>query len=249
MSLQFNVTTSPFNGIIQLIEREIGVDKGYISGNATRLGHTTTDINMAWDNYLRIAFKNSGTWQFDDSNHTDYPIIYTDLVADQQDYSFTTDENSNLILDIYKIAVLPSATATVYEEIYPVDQQTKDRGRNLVEGNVDSGVPYQYDKTGNGIFLDERPSYSATNGLKIYINREASYFTTSDTTKKPGCPGNHHTYFAIKPAYEYARRNNLSITNALFNEVLKMEQEIAADFANRQRDERAQLTMKKINYV
>jgi hypothetical protein len=247
MSLQFS-DTSNYRGILQIYEKEIGVDQGYVTGNTARLKHVTADVNLAWDDYLRIAFSAEGRWQFDDSNHTDYPIITTNLVSGQRDYSFTSDENGHLILQLYKLLVLPSADATLYQEIHPVDVQKGD-APHIWEGNTSTGTPQQYDKTANGIFLDPTPGYNATNGLKIYINREASYFTTSDTTKKPGCPGLHHRYFAIRPALEYARRNSLATTNSLFNEVMKMERDIEKFFSKRAKDERTIITHKKINYV
>ena len=109
MSLQFS-DTSTFKGIIQEIEKEIGADRGYISGNTNRLKEWTAQVNLAWDTYVDIADEHSGTWNFDDSNFTDFPIIKTNIVASQRDYTFITDGSSNLILDIYKVAsckVLP----------------------------------------------------------------------------------------------------------------------------------------------
>src|SRR3990167_10378043 len=116
MSVQFSDTTN-YKGIIQLIEKELGFKRGDISGDANLLKEITADVNLAWDDYLTIALPASGKWQFDDSNQTDYPIIKTNLVDGQRDYTFTTDEGGNLILDIYKVAILLSATDTLYQEI------------------------------------------------------------------------------------------------------------------------------------
>ena len=99
MSLQFNDTTNNL-GLIQLIERNCKLE-GKISSNTNLLKNFTADVNVAFDKLLMILFSSSGKWQFDDSNHTDYPIITTNLVAGQRDYSFTTDEQGNIILDIY----------------------------------------------------------------------------------------------------------------------------------------------------
>lgn len=251
MSLQFSKTDSPYNGIIQQAELEIGGEDflGQISGNAKRLGIATTQANLALDDYVYLALKSSGTWQWDDSNFTDYPIIKTNLVSGQRDYTFITDEGGNLILDIYKVMILPSATATIFEEIRPIDQQQIDSFEvddDIAQEVSTQGVPYRYDKTANGIFLDPIPSYNATNGLKVFINREASRFTTSDTTKKPGCPGIHHRYFALKIALDYARRNNLVNYNLIREEVVSYEGDeekgitgsIERYFSRRSKDER-----------
>lgn len=255
MSIQFNDTTN-LKGLVQIYEDEIGVEPGFISGNAVRLKKFTAEVNMALDDYFAIALPASGTWQLDDSGHTKYPIIYADIVDGQRDYNFTTDEQGNLVLDIYKVAILPSATATLFEEIKSVDVQSEGDGGDILTENTAEGVPYVYDKTANGIFLDPIPAYNATDGLKVYINREASYFTSSDTTKKPGVPGLHHKYFALKPALDYARRNNLINYNKIREEVVSLEGDeekgitgsIVKYFSRRERDVRDVLQGEPISY-
>lgn len=246
MSLVFN-DISTFKGLVQLYEKEIGANQGDISGNSTKLKEFAADANLALDDYFSIALPVSGTWQLDDSNQTDYPIITTNIVSGQRDYSFTTDQQSNLILDIYKVIVLSSATATIYLEIDPADETIE---TSLIDGSNIAAVPSRYAKMANGIFLDPIPNYNATAGLKVVINREASYFTSADTTKKPGVPGLHHKYFYLKPAMEYARRNNLTNQDRITAEVLKMERDTIPEyFGGRSRDEHRVLKTKSINYI
>lgn len=239
MSLQFNDSTN-YRGIIQILEKELGFKRGDISGDTNLLKEFTADINLAFDDFLTIAIPSSGTWQYDDSNHTDYPEITTNLVASQRDYPFSTDEGGNLILDIYK--VMAKDTSGVYQELTPVDKQTEANAGGFFDGRNTTGTPIRYDKTANGIFLDPIPNYNSTNGLKVFINREASYFTSTDTTKKPGVPGLFHRWFAIKPAYDYARTHNLDRFPILQLEVSKMEEAIKAHFSERPRDERRRLS-------
>lgn len=256
MSLQLSDTTTDL-GIIQQIEDELDWDRGDILNNTALLKKVVAKINLAWDDYLAIALTASGKWQYDDSSHTDYPIIYTNLVSGQRSYLITTDEQGNLVLDIYKAAILPSATATLYEEIFPKDQQTKNHAPDLVSESTATGVPHEYDKTANGIFLDPPPSYNATNGLKLYINREASRFTTSDLTKKPGCPGLHHEYFVFKAAHAIARPKGLTTKNDLAAEIFKYEGDksagiqgkIARYFAQREKDEKPRIKPAISNFI
>ena len=194
----------------------------------------TRDINLALDRALALIFQVGGTWQFDDSNHTDYPIITTNLVSGQRDYSFTTDQQSNLILDIYKVLI--SDSAGVYHEIRPTDVQSDPGNQAFYDGLNAQGQPYRYDKTANGIFLDSIPNYNSTNGLKIYINREGSYFATTDTTKKPGIAGLFHEYLALRPSYQYAYRNSLKNLNVLKSEMLEMEAEMQNYYKSREKD-------------
>lgn len=198
------------------------------------LADKTADINLALDSVWARIFRAGGTWQYDDSNQTDYPIITTNLVAGQRDYAFVTDEQGNLILDIYKVVIAqPDGT---YKEIFPVDIQSEKDTAGFYDGNDTQGTPTQYDKTANAIFLNDIPSYSSTNGLKVYINREGSYFTTSDTTKKAGFAGSFHEYLAVRPSYQYAYRNSLKNATALFNEMLRLENAIDTYYGFRQRD-------------
>lgn len=242
MSLSYSNTTSK-SGIIQVIERTLGFDDGYISGNATKLAEFTSDINIAYDKALALIFQVGGTWQFDDSNQTDYPIISTNLVLGQQDYSFLQDGVGNLVLEIYKVMV--ADTTGVYHEIFPVDVSSGNAPTNYDNGLAVQGIPYTYDKLANGIFLDPRPSYNYTNGLKVYVNREAVYFTTSDTTKKPGFAGLFHEYLALLPAQKYAARKGMSIAGGrlrngsytgLALEVQDMESNLQEFYRGREKD-------------
>lgn len=239
MSIQFSDTTNK-KGLAQLFEKEIGASYGDITGNTNLLKAFTADVNIAFDEFISLAFESGGTWQFDDSNHTDFPIITTNLVSSQRDYTFTTDEQGNLILDIYKVAIADSSG--VFHDVSPVDVQSGEDLSSFYDGQNITGTPIKYDKTANGIFLDPVPSYNYTNGLKVYINREASYFTTSDTTKKPGVPGDLHKWFYIKPAYEYARRNTLAVKKDLEVEVERLKMTITSRFEARSKDERRRLT-------
>jgi len=237
MSIPYNSTSSK-NGIIQLIERNCGFADGGISGNSTLLAQFTGDVNLAVDEILGFMFPRGGAWQLDDSNHTDYPVITTNLVSGQRDYSFTTDEQGNVILDIYRVMVADSSG--VFHDLTAKDQQLATNNNSNTDGFVDgrdtTGSPNAYDKTANGIFLDPIPNYSYTNGLKVFINREASYFTPTDTTKKLGFAHLYHEYLALRPSYQYAYRNNLTNAQRLENEMIKMRQAIIEYYGTREKD-------------
>ncbi len=217
--------------------------------NATSytVANKTADENLALDKAISIIFKAGGKWQFDDSNHGDYPIITTSIVSGQRDYSFVTDEQGNLILDIYK--VMRKNASGVFEEIFPKDVQSDSDTEEFYDGQNIQGVPQYYDKTANGIFFNVVPSYNSTNGLKIYINREASYFTIADTTKKPGFSGLFHEYLALRPSYQYALRNGQKTVNAFKNEMLEMEADIKKHYRDRSKDESPVLSALPIDYV
>ncbi len=232
MSIPFNVA---FTGLVQQYELEIGANRGDVASNTNLLKEFTAKANSALDDYITLAIQSSGTWKFDDSNHSDFPEIVTNIVATQRNYPFTTDENGNLVLDIFK--VYAKETGKAYVELLPVDPDVIGNAPGIIDGLNTTGVPYQYDKTANVIRLDPVPSTSVTSGLKVSINREASYFTYTDTTRKAGVPGTHHKYFYLRPALDYARRNTLTSYIRIDGEILKLEAEIKEYFSKRNKDE------------
>lgn len=248
MSLPFN---EAYTGIVQQFEKEIGANRGDVANSTPRLREFTADCNLALDDYTAIALRSSGKWQFDDSNHTDYPTIETDLVSGQRSYTFTSDENGNLILDIYK--VMAKSPSGIYYELDTIDQQSDIDAEGFYNGQDVGGTPTRYDKTANGIFLDAIPDYNwrqaneGERGLKVFINREASHFTYTDTTRKPGIRGTHHKYLYLRPALDYARRNNLGSYLRIEAELIKLEQEIKKDYNERAKDETPIIKMQLID--
>jgi hypothetical protein len=251
MSIPFSDTVNR-NGVIQLIEKNLGFSPGDISGNADLLADFTADVNLTIDEILGFMFPLGGTWQLDDSNHTDYPIVYANIVLGQRDYTFTTDEQGNYILDIYKVTV--ADPRGVYRELEAVDQQTLN-GANyntdtLIDGQNSSGIPTRYDKTANGIFLDLIPNYNYTRGLQVFINREASYFTVADTSKRLGFAHLFHEYLALRPSYIYATRKSMPIAGGrlkngaytgLASMVANMKEEIKNYYGSREKDAPAKM--------
>lgn len=246
MSLVYNDTTNK-NGILQKIERLCKFPDGGITSNVTKLKEFTAEVNLALDKVWSIIFKASGKWQFDDTNFVDYPIITTNLVSGQRDYTFVTDEQGNLILDIYKVMV--KNTDGYYSEIYPIDQQSDYDTQGFYDGRNQTGIPSRYDKTANGIFLDCIPSYNSTLGLKVFINREGSYFAYTDTTKKPGFVGLFHKYLALAPSYEFAMTNQLKNKDDIYNEMILMESDMKKHYRDRSKDENFEVTSEYVNSI
>lgn len=232
--LQFSDETNK-NGIIQLIEDNLGFNDGDISGNTTKLAKFTGGVNLAVDEIMGFLFPKNGKWQLDDANHSKYPIITTDLISGQRDYTFTEDEDGNVILGIHKIMVADSGG--LLRTIPTVDQQSTDTEMDSFNDGQDTGgTPVRYDKTANGIFLDPIPDYASTGGLKVFIDREASYFTTSDTTKSLGFAHLFHEYLALKPSYNYARAHGLKQKKDLKLDMLEMRLAIIEYFGTKDGD-------------
>lgn len=199
MAIQFNDTDTG-RGLVQQYEQRVGHPAGFVSSNTAELKKFTARANNALDRYFALAIQASGTWQLDDSNHDDYQAIYATLTSGRKDYKFLTDEDGNAILDIYKVLILPSSTATEYIELEPVDE-TLSENVDFLNENSTTGTPTRYSKRSNAIFFDVSPNYTVARGIKVLVNRESDYFTYTDTTKKAGYPY-HQEYFFLKPAYD-----------------------------------------------
>ena len=194
--------------ILDLIQRNTNTQ------NTTTSSYTTVaktlDVNLALVDYMVLANSAAGNWRpADDTNQSDYPIVYADIVSGQQDLSFTVDENGNQILDIYKVRI-KNAVSGNWTTLEQINQDT------ITDAQLDtsvSSIPSQYYLNSNGIFLVQKPNFALTDGLEIWISRTPIYFTAADVatgTKKPGIYWMHHKYLALKPSYQYASQKGLN---------------------------------------
>jgi hypothetical protein len=245
MSLVYNDSINK-DGILQRIEQELGFPDGHISGDTNRLAIWTGSVNLSLDKAFSVIFTADGKWQFDSSEHTKNPVIYTDLTINQRMYNFLADEQSNLILEIYSVYARQS-TSSAYYKLNLKDQQS-DGDSYFTDGITRLGWPTEYDLTGNGIKLDITPEATVTSGLQIFINREASYFATNSTSKTPGFAGLYHEYCVLEPCYRYARANNLAKQETFKRDLLELEKAMVNFYARRLKDERKIMTTRKINF-
>ncbi len=243
MLLQFSDTTNK-KGLIQALERATGTQSATTASYP--LLDKTVDINIALANFFLLATKAEGRFQVDDSNHTDYPVIYFDIVAGQQDYSFTVDQNGNQIMDIYKIRVKDSQGN--WHTLKQRDLQGGDD--DPLNRTTQTSTPIEYDLTANGIFLTDIPNYSSVQGGEIYINRTGSYFVSTDTTKKAGIPEIFMEYLFIRPAYFWCLINGKPQATGYYRTLYGidgkggMEKAIMDYYGKRNRDERPRFTVR-----
>ena len=112
-----------------------------------------------------------------------------------------------------------------------------------------SGTPKYYDKFANSAFLFPTPNFDAQESLRVWFQRDASYFTASDTVKKPGIPSVFHKYIALKMAEPYLRDNKKENYVSVRNEIQKYEEErIPEYYAKRNKDERPGFVPRTVDY-
>lgn len=204
---------------------------------------STQKVVNSCNNWLNKIFT-FGKWkdrqfQLDDTNHTKLPIGTTNLVANQSDYSFLTDEQGNRITNITRIDILDSDGN--YKQLKKIDQ------REIVSGlgayKPTAGTPEEYDLIADNVVrLYPKPSANVTAGLIYYFQRTPSYFLATDTTKEPGVSNDLHRGFIIASAYDCAVTLGLDNIQTLSVELQKEEQKISDYFASRNTDSKGRLT-------
>lgn len=235
----FSDTTNNL-GILQQVRDFMRVDS-----TQWATSKVVNSVNNYLDTVAGYAIGADRRFQWDDTNHTKLPIGTTNLVANQSDYSFLTDEQGNTILNLERIDILDSSGN--YRQLKVLDMT--DIGGALDAEQVTAGLPMYYDKIADNVVrLYPKPSASVTNGLKFYFQRTPSYFAATDTTKAPGVPPLLHRGFVINAAYDGALTLGLSNMQALSIERELEQRKMISYFGNRNTDEKVTLSTKYRSY-
>lgn len=145
-------------------------------------------LNESLDWYFSIGEQSANNWNLDDTNNTTPPIDTQNIASGTNRYKLTafTEE----ILDILKLEVDDGSGVAISltpETLDSFGDSVGDSSGQIsgVSGgsfddlyvNAPSGIPSKYIKYGDYIYLDKKPNYNATSGLKVYFNRPASKFS------------------------------------------------------------------------
>ena len=156
-------------GIVQDIEFWTGLGRTTISGDTTNLlPEFTGRINSHVHKVVSMILEAQDESDFDGGNHTDYPIITTDLVALQQDYGIPLSEK---VIQIKRAEI--TYDGTTYSKINPIDvsEISSATDSTTVGEEFETDVPY-YDFRSNSVFLYPIPQSNVTAGLKLWVTRE-----------------------------------------------------------------------------
>lgn len=221
--------TSNNLGIVQQVRDLMRVD-----ATQWATSKIVNSVNNWLDMVTGYAIGADRRFQWDDTNHTKLPIGTTNLIANQEDYSFLTDEQGNTILNLTRIDILDSSG--LWRKLRPIDQAEIKIA--VDEYAKTAGFPTEYDKIADNIIrLKPKPSTSVSNGIKFFFQRTPSYFVATDTTKSPGVPPLLHRGFVIAAAYDGALALGLQNLQPLSVERVYEEQKMKDYFLNRNTDE------------
>lgn len=209
----------------------------YTKTNSNSLGDSVivTLINSAVDRPTSLIMQYDRRWNWDDTNQTDLPIATADLVTNQQDYQLSV-----AFLEILRVELKDSNGN--WTKLEPFNQSDL-KYTTLTDYQKTAGTPIQYELIGSSVFLYPKPSYTQTASLKIYYQRPASYFISTDTTKQPGFNSMYHELVPLWASYQYATANGLKNSNQLMAAIQLLEDAMEEDYSNRLADEPLQITI------
>ena len=206
------------------------------------LADKTRNVNNWYDRVVSLILQSDARWEWDDINQTDLPIATTALVQNQKDYGL----DAAVQYKIARVEILDRNGDG--KKLKPISEQDRRRVA-MSEYKETAGTPVEYDLDGNSIFLYPKTDYSKSLGLKIYFQRGASYFTSSDTTKVPGFNEMFHRILTYGPAYDFALANGLQSKITIFRtEIDKLEEALKTFYADRHRDSKLRMRVERTNY-
>lgn len=187
----------------------------------------TLYANQALKIILTWLHQAYGGWLYDDNNYTDFPEATTTLTANQVDYSLPVDTT------FVQGVSIQQSDGTWYA-LQPITlEQIQDSGISESEFQNVPSQPRYYRLLAKSIKIYPAANYTLAAGIKVYYNREASLFTTTDTTKTPGFDSQFHEAVPTYMALQYAKINSLTNRNDLQNDWLLYEQRIKQEYGRR----------------
>lgn len=188
-------------------------------------------VNAAYEELIGDIINSDGTWEWDDTNHSDLPVGTGNLVNAQETYSFASE-----YLEIRQVKVKNASGDWIV--LKPIDYRDyKDIA--IEEAFAATGMPEYYDIVGDTIKLYPAPataSVTLTAGLKIHFTRTGDLFTTSDTTKSPGLPSTHHVILAYMAAIPFCMTYKKDRVALYQEKVRDMKRTLLLHYGRREKD-------------
>lgn len=208
--------------------------------NGYPLKDMTRRVNMALDRFFTIAFEAGGQWSYDDPSNDSLPIQTINLVSGTQDYNL--DDFTSEILNILRIEVADSASVNKFVPVGRLERGYLDTIA-LSERYKTNGIPQEYDLVGEYLRLYPATDYNATNGLRIYLERNKVAFASTDTTKTLPVPSLFTGYICNHAALPWLIENQKPQANQIAALVARDEIAIREYFGNREKGIKKQFTM------
>lgn len=214
----------------------------------------TRNINQWYYKVISWILAAENTWEWDDSNYSDFPIGLTTMTASQEDYTLpqavstgtcggasASTSNPSTTLKILGVSVKDAGGN--WHKLRRIDE-SQARDVDLEEAFKTAGMPLYYKELGNSIKLFPAPSNASTTlscGLKIYFQRTMDEFTAADTTQQPGFAATFHRILSLGAAYDYALAKGLEQIKSLRIEISEMKDDLQKFYGDRNKDEKVRM--------
>lgn len=227
-------------GIVEDIDFLINTDS-----TSYPIEQKTRNINRRYDEVVSMILQSDGRWKWDDTNQTAQPATAINMT--EQTTAVAIPDTTYLTINRVEILDVNGNWYKInpFNEHEIVDQA-------MSEFLKTPGRPLLYEKVGGFLNLYPKPSsanVTLSGGLKIYYQRNASYFATTDTTKVPGFAAPFHRILSLGGALDYAIANSMNGKISILAPLLtKMEQDLQLFYSTRSRDESVRLVPRVENY-
>lgn len=188
--MQFSVTTTEKNGILQACERYMRFADAGITGNTARLAQFTNFINRHNRKVWHMIFSAYGGWQYDDANQTDLPAATATITADQTSYALPTGS-----LTVRGVEV--KNTGGVWSGLLPITEEQIRERQAMGEFYKTSSQPLFYQLVGQTVRIYPASNYTQSSSFKVFFDRGSVAFLTTDTTKEAGFASEYHDILPI----------------------------------------------------
>ncbi len=245
--------TSGKSGLLQDCEFWTNLGDAGVSGNATLKSQFTGRLNDWYHKVVTMILNSQDESDFDDINHTNYPVLKVSLVANQRDYQISASEK---MLKIKRIDICPNGIGnTCYKaEAFDSGEYGLGMGNDTdVDANFAVSEP-KYDLKNNSIWIYPRATAAnVTNSGVIRAEwiREIDEFTTSDTTQEPGFDEPFHRMLSIGASYDWILVNkseNTALITRLEGLLADYEARLKKHFGSKQLDRQYALKGAYIDY-
>jgi len=213
------------------------------------LAEAARRVNASLEELVGVIINNDGTWEWDDTNHTDLPRGTGTLVEGQQSYSFASEYLQITMIEIKDVN-------GNWVKLKPLDKDelgmlSSDEYFGLTSGNPKTGFTEFYDQLGDSLLLYPAPTstyITLASGLRIWFKRTIDLFTAADTTQEPGLPSTHHVMLAFMAAIPYCMKYHKDRVPLYEKKVDEMKVTLLKHFAHREKSKRKIMTPKRIDF-
>lgn len=198
------------------------------------------DMNNALsDIWVRIKVAR-GAMEFDDQNASTLPYYTLNLTASTQQYDVSNDGTDDLFT-IHKVQVLDGSS--VWRDVPRI--VANDDGQGGFSTTDTARVPTGYYDMWPFLVFKEIPSTSVASGIRVWADREITYFASGGTTFVVGIPLLYHPLVAEKAALTYAISKGMNAAGNIQRLIQIGEARIDEYEGHRRKDEPRRLTIAK----